>query len=163
MHLTLRWRPARGRNFTGSKTVPRSELADKQGFLIADLFVELPMSTAGGRPRIAPRPCLEGIVWVLQTGIRWQDLPTQYPSPATCWQRLQGWTEPGVLYATWERPLQQRSHLQRLRLDEAIADGTSAAATNEGRGRRTDEEGQGDEHYSIGRSRESSRHHHGEQ
>lgn len=128
MHLTLRWWPSRGRNITGSRTVPKSELTDGQWFLIADLFVEPPRSSAGGRPRVAPRPCLEGILWVLRTGARWQDLPIQYPSPATCWRRLQEWSESGVLQAAWERLLQQRSDLKRLRLDEAIADGTFAAA-----------------------------------
>lgn len=128
MHLTLRWWPSRGRNITGSRTVPKSELTDEQWFLIADLFVELPMSSAGGRPRVAPRPCFEGILWILRTGARWQDLPIQYPSPATCWRRLQEWTESGVLQAAWQRLLQRRSDLRRLRLDEAIADGTFAAA-----------------------------------
>ncbi|WLD15141.1 transposase [Planctellipticum variicoloris] len=128
MHLTLRWWPSRGRNITGFRTVPKSELTDGQWFLIADLFVELPMSSAGGRSRVAPRPCFEGILWILRTGARWQDLPVQYPSPATCWRRLQEWTESGVLHAAWERLLEQRSDLRRLRLDEAIADGTFAAA-----------------------------------
>lgn len=128
MHLTLRWWPSRGRNITGSRTVPKSELTDEQWFLIADLFVEPPRSSAGGRPRVAPRPCLEGILWVLRTGARWQDLPIQYPSPATCWRRQQEGGESGVLHAAWQRLLQQRSDLRRLRLDEAIADGTIAAA-----------------------------------
>jgi len=128
MLLTLRWWPTRGRNITGSRMVPKSELTDEQWFLIADLFAELPMSSAGGRPRVAARPCLEGILWVLRTGARWKDLPIQYPSPATCWRRLQEWTESGVLQAAWERLLQRRSDLRRLRLDEAIADGTFAAA-----------------------------------
>ncbi len=85
MSLTLTWWPKRCRNTTGARTVPQSELTDEQWDLIKDLFVERP---TGGRPRIAPRPCLEGILWMLRAGCRWQDLPLQFPSYPTCWRRL---------------------------------------------------------------------------
>jgi hypothetical protein len=70
MLLTLKWWPKRGRNTTGARTVPNSELTDEPWDVIRDLFVEIP---TGGRPRIAPRPCLEGILWLLRAGARWKD------------------------------------------------------------------------------------------
>ena len=36
-----------------------------------------PRSPKGGRPRVEHRPALTGIVFVLKTGIPWQDLPTE--------------------------------------------------------------------------------------
>ena len=70
MVITLELWPRRGRNRTGARTVLASELTDGQWHLIQDLFVERP---TGGRPRVAPRPCLEGILWVLRSGARWKD------------------------------------------------------------------------------------------
>jgi hypothetical protein len=55
MKLTLKWWPKRGRNHTGSRTKPESELTDKQWFLVADLFENPEPSPAGGRPRVDPR------------------------------------------------------------------------------------------------------------
>ena len=90
MVITLLQRPPRRRsNRTGSRKVPKPFLSDTQWLLIADLFPDPPVGSRGGRPRVASRPCFEGILWVLTTGARWKDLPERYPSPATCWRRLQ--------------------------------------------------------------------------
>lgn len=74
---------------------PEFELTDEQWNLIADLFIEHPVGPKGGRPRAAPRPCAEGILWILRTGPPWKHLPRHFPSPATCWHRLKTWTEAG--------------------------------------------------------------------
>ncbi len=44
----------------------------------------------GGRPRISNRKCLTGSVFVLKTGIGWEDLPPELGcgSGMTCWRRL---------------------------------------------------------------------------
>jgi transposase len=78
MKLTLRWWPKRGRNHTGTRTEPQPELTDKQWFLIAELFENPDPSPAGGRPRVDPRRCFEGIAWVLRTGARWKDFTTTF-------------------------------------------------------------------------------------
>ena len=70
MVITLELWPQRGRNVTGARTVQDSELTDEQRYLIRDLFVE---EETDGRPRISPRPCLEGILWMLRSGARWND------------------------------------------------------------------------------------------
>ena len=33
----------------------------------------------GGRPRADDRKVLEGILWILRSGARWQDLPEEFP------------------------------------------------------------------------------------
>src|SRR5271168_2599730 len=128
MVLTLSWWPRRGQRKTASKTDRRSQITDEQWFLIADLFVEDPPSPAGGRPRIPPRPCLEGIVWVLRSGARWNDLPEHFPSPATCWRRLDEWTKSGVFRKAWARLLRKLDGLRRIRWEEVMADGTFSPA-----------------------------------
>lgn len=54
-----------------------------------------------GRKRVADREVLTGILFVLKTGIPWEDLPQEMGcgSGMTCWRRLRDWNDAGV----WER------------------------------------------------------------
>ena len=54
-----------------------------------------------GRKRVPDRQALAGILFVLKTGIPWEDLPQEMGcgSGMTCWRRLRDWNEAGV----WER------------------------------------------------------------
>src|SRR2546423_12468577 len=51
-----------------------------------------------GRPRVPDRAALAGIVFVLKTGISWNDLPRELGcgSGVTCWRRLREWQDIGV-------------------------------------------------------------------
>jgi len=53
-------------------------------------FIELllPAPARTGRPRADERRTIEGILNILITGCRWQDLPRDYGAPATLWRRL---------------------------------------------------------------------------
>ena len=72
------------------------DLTDSQWALIAPL---LPEPKRIGRPRADDRRTLNGILWVLRSGARWQDMPREYGSDSTCHSRLQEWQTQGV----WER------------------------------------------------------------
>ncbi len=129
MLITLSLWPARRRpNQTGSRTAPKPFLNETQWLLISDLLADPPASPQGGRPRIEPRPCLEGIIWVLTSGARWQDLPERYPSPATCWRRLAEWTRDGRFLAAWKKLLGKLDRLKGLHWEEAIGDGSFSRA-----------------------------------
>lgn len=128
MLLTLSVWPRRGRNRTGSRTVPPPYLNDEQWLTIADLFPHPPVSPLGGRPRVPPRACLEGVLWVLQSGARWKDLPERYPSPATCWRRLKEWTESGVFEQAWRRLLRKMHRFRKIDWEQALGDGTFCPA-----------------------------------
>ena len=54
-----------------------------------------------GRPRVADRAALTGIIFVLKTGIPWEYLPQELGcgSGMTCWRRLREWQATGV----WQR------------------------------------------------------------
>ena len=132
MLLTLSYWPNQGRNWRASRTEPKPQLSDEQWHLIEDLFPVRKMTHAGGRPPIPPRPCLEGILWVLISGARWKDLPTHFPSPATCWRRLKEWTEAGIFQQAWSRLLHRLDGMKSLRWDETMADGTFAPAKKGG-------------------------------
>ena len=124
----LKWPPRRGRNTTGSRTAPKPFLTDAQWLLIADVFPQPEPSPAGGRPPIEPRPCLEGVLWILTSGARWQDLPARDPSPSTCWRRHRDWTRSGVFLEAWKRLLGQLDRLKGLPWEEAIGDGSFSRA-----------------------------------
>jgi transposase len=67
----------------------------------------------GGRPPLPHRQALTGILFVLKTGIAWEDLPQEMGCGCgmTCWRRLRDWQLDG----TW-----RRIHAELLRrLDEA--------------------------------------------
>jgi transposase len=51
-----------------------------------------------GRKRIPDRQVLTGILFVLKTGIPWEDLPQEMGcgSGVTCWRRLAEWQQQGV-------------------------------------------------------------------
>jgi transposase len=55
-------------------------------------------SPKSGRPRVDDRAALNGILFVLQTGIPWEDLPQElgFGSGMTCWRRLRDWQASGV-------------------------------------------------------------------
>ena len=55
------------------------------------------LSPLGGRPRASDRACLSGILFVLKTGIPWEDLPAEFGCCGmTCWRRLRDWHQAGV-------------------------------------------------------------------
>jgi len=73
-----------------------TELTDEQWERLEPL---LPPRKKRGRPRADERRTLNGVLYVLHTGCRWEDVPREYGSPSTCWRRLKAWEEDG----TWER------------------------------------------------------------
>jgi transposase len=52
----------------------------------------------GGRPPVADRQALTGILFVLKTGIQWEFLPQEMGCGCgmTCWRRLRDWHLAGV-------------------------------------------------------------------
>ena len=81
-----------------------------------------------GRPWASNRACLEGILWVLQTGAAWRFLPDKYPSPATCWRRLKQWEAKDVWLDAWRALLGALDGEGLLRWEESFLDGSFAPA-----------------------------------
>ena len=54
-----------------------------------------------GRKRLPDRPALQGILFVLHTGIAWRHLPLElgFGSGSTCYRRMVEWQQAGV----WEK------------------------------------------------------------
>jgi transposase len=76
----------------------REELTDEQWVLIEPLIPELPRRDDGrGRPWRDTRDVMNGVLWILRSGARWQDLPDRFPPYQTCHRRFQQWVREGTL------------------------------------------------------------------
>ena len=83
-----------------------------------------------GRKRLPDRQCLCGILFVLHTGIPWQDLPTElgFGSGVTCWRRLEEWQQAGVWGALHRLLLARLRSADKLDWSRAIADSSHVQA-----------------------------------
>src|SRR5262245_41420694 len=102
---------------------------------IAPLLPERQPSPKGGRPPVSDRACLEGIIFVLKTGMPWQMLPTRlgYGSGSTCWRRFHDWTQLGVWPELHRRRVRVLGRRGRLNLERAVIDSASVRALKGGR------------------------------
>jgi transposase len=94
-----------------SKLLVSDELWD----LVEPLLPKHPYVPGVGKPRVSDRVCLTGILFVLRTGIPWEDFPQEMGCCGmTLWNRLEEWGRAGV----WQRLHQLL--LDRLRAEEQI-------------------------------------------
>ena len=96
-------------------------LTDEQWARIQPL---LPASRREGRPRANDRRTLEGILYVLRTGCRWNDLPAEYGSGVTCWRRLSQWESDGAWDRIWKTLMATLDSQGRLAWARAFLAGT---------------------------------------
>ena len=76
-------------------------LPDELWEIIEPLLPKWTPSPKGGHPRLDDRKALTGILFVLKTGIPWEDLPCEMGCGCgmTCWRRLRDWQADG----TWDK------------------------------------------------------------
>lgn len=90
-----------------------------------------------GRRPLSNRQALTGILFVLKTGIPWEDLPREMGCGCgmTCWRRLRDWQQAGV----WDRILEalQNELGRKGRIDWSRASLDSASVRAVGAGART--------------------------
>jgi len=83
-------------------------VSDELWALVEPLLPKHPYVPGVGKPRVPDRVCLTGIIFVLKTGLPWEDFPQEMGCCGmTLWNRLNEWRQAGV----WEQ-------LHRLLLDK---------------------------------------------
>ena len=94
---------------------------------IEPLLPEAKPRDKGGRPRVSDQQALNGILFVLRTGIAWEDLPQElgFGSGMTCWRRLREWQAAGVWHRLHLLLLAQLRAAGQLDLSRASVDGAS--------------------------------------
>ena len=87
-----------------------------------------------GRKRLPDRLVLQGILFVLHTGIQWEFLPQElgFGSGMTCWRRLEEWNNAGVWQRLHEALLAELNAAGKLDWSRAVIDSSHARAARRG-------------------------------
>ena len=103
--------------------------------LIQPLLPAVPFRPKGGRPRLSDRACLNGILFVLRSGIPWEMLPQELRcgSGMTCWRRLRDWQEAGIWQLIHLVLLDWLARSKRIDWSRTVVDGSSIRAVFGGR------------------------------
>jgi transposase len=83
-----------------------------------------------GRRRLPDREALQGILFVLHTGIAWRHLPLElgFGAGSTCYRRLDEWQRAGVWNRLHEVLLAELHANGLIEWDRAVADGSHVQA-----------------------------------
>jgi transposase len=87
-------------------------------------------SPKGGRPRLPDRAALTGVLFVLKTGLPWEDLPAEMNcgSGMSCWRRLAEWQADGTWDAIHAVLLERLAGAGRLDWSRLVVDSSSVRA-----------------------------------
>ena len=88
-----------------------------------------------GRKPVDHRPALNGILFILKTGIPWEYLPQEMGCGCgmTCWRRLHDWQRRGVWQQLHQVLLDKRRAADQIDWSRAVVDRTSIRAVFGGR------------------------------
>lgn len=129
------------------------DLTEEQWAVIEPLLPK-PVKRADGkgRPRVADRTILNGILWVMRTGAPWHDMPNRYPPYQTCHRRFQEWIRSGTFEKILRILVEDVKERGDLDLTECFIDGTFVVAKKGARGGKN-QAGQGYKAHGSGRWR----------
>ena len=116
--------------------MPKPLVTDELWELVEPLLPKHEPSRKGGKPRVPDRVCLTGILFVLKTGIPWEDFPCEMGCCGmTLLNRLRRWQRAGVWDAVHRVMLDKLRAAGELDLSRAIVDSASVRATHGGKKR----------------------------
>ena len=96
-----------------------AELSDKRWEFIKPCIPPQPIV---GRKRADDRKTINGILYVLITGCRWQDMPRCYGAYQTAWRRLDRWSRDGVWMRILTAAQEQACSLGKLNIETVAVD-----------------------------------------
>ena len=117
-------------NRAGSTRRTKPLVTDEFWAMVAPLLPRRRAQPKGGRPWVDDRATLNGILYVLRSGIPWCMLPTAlgYGSGVTCWRRLRDWQRRGVWRTLHQVMLERLAAAHALEWTRASLDSRSLAA-----------------------------------
>ena len=102
---------------------------DEQRELISPLIPKHVCSPKGGHPPVDDRVCLTGILFVLKTGLPWEDFPHEMGCCGmTLWNRLRDWQQAGVWQKIHELLLAKLREADQIDFSRVIVDSGSVRA-----------------------------------
>ena len=109
---------------------------DELWSLVGPLFPKHEPSPKGGHPRVPDRVCLTGIVFVLKTGIAWEDFPCEMGCCGmTLLNRLREWQRAGVWQAAHELLLAELRGADLIDFSRVVVDASFVRAMHGGKKR----------------------------
>ena len=104
--------------------------------LVEPLLPKRTPSPKGGHPPVDDRVCLTGILFVLKTGIGWEDFPQEMGCCGmTLWNRLDGWRRAGVWDALHRLLLDKLRGADAIDFSRVVVDSASVRAVHGGKKR----------------------------
>jgi transposase len=117
-------------------TMSKLLVSDELWNLVEPILPKHPYVPGVGKPRVPDRICLTGIIFVLKTGIPWEDFPHEMGCCGmTLWNRLDEWRQAGVWNQLHRLVLNQLRAQERIDLSRVIVDSSSVRAVHGGKKR----------------------------
>jgi transposase len=109
-------------------------VTDELWELVEPILPKHTPSPKGGHPRVEDRVCLTGILFVLKTGIGWEDFPQEMGCCGmTLWNRLGEWRRAGVWDALHRLLLDKLRGADAIDFSRVIVDSSSVRAVHGGK------------------------------
>ena len=110
-------------------------VSDDLWVICEPIIPRLKKSRKGGRPPVGNREALTGILFVLKTGIAWEDLPQEMGCGCgmTCWRRLVAWQKAGVWDKLHHILLEELQRADQIDWSRAIVDSAALKAVMGGK------------------------------
>jgi transposase len=129
-------------------------LVEDELWTVIESFIPAPVRhSKRGRPPTPDRDALNGIIFVLRTGIPWEDVPQELGcSGMTCWKRLRDWQKAGVWREVHLHLLERLQRAGAIDWSRASVDSAQAPARRRGEltGRNPTDRGKfGSKHHVI--------------
>jgi transposase len=116
--------------------MPKLLVPDELWALVEPLLPKRTPSPKGGHPRVDDRVCLTGILFVLKTGIPWEDFPQEMGCCGmTLWNRLDEWRKAGVWDALHRLLLDKLRGADAIDFSRVVVDSASVRAVHGGKKR----------------------------
>jgi transposase len=111
-------------------------LPDELWEVIEPLLPQWTPSPKGGHPPVPDRNVLTGILFVLKTGIPWEDLPCEMNCGCgmTCWRRLRDWQKDGTWLKIHTVLLERLRNADKIDWSRALIDSSFVRAAYGGAG-----------------------------